>query len=420
MESLLLISVDTKEKTWLTDPPADNTMSGDREPAVSPDGTKVAFARGAMGNETLYVLQLGAGLQPVGAPRPVPGAGPARSPVWLPDGRQLIFTALKPGMSDVFALSWIDLDSGKPPRPLLSLGSNAAMPAVSRQGRLAYSIAEGEGVIWRQDLPRNGKTPPPPVKVKASAAFQAGAQYSPDGARIAFSWGRTGTREIWNCASDGLHCIQVTSFLNAGAEYPRWSPDGKRLLFRSMAEGDFCAYMVDATGGAPRLLTREKPHGGTPYWSHDGRWIYYSSRDTGAGQIWRIPAEGGTAVLITRNGGFMPVDSPDSKTLYYLKERRGTDDLFRSAADGSGETELVRGIAYVGFAVAADRIYYIHKPAIGPFEIREFVLATGSDSRVATIERQISVGLGLSPDGKSLLFSEWRGRGSLMLADNLH
>jgi Tol biopolymer transport system component len=116
----------------------------------------------------------------------------------------------------------------------------------------------------------------------------------------------------------------------------------------------------------------------------------------------------------------MPVDSPDSKTLYYLKERRGTDDLFRSAADGSGETELVRGIAYFGFAVAADRIYYIHKPAIGPFEIREFVLATGSDSRVATIDKPITGGLGLSPDGKSLLFSEWRTRGSLMLVDNLH
>src|SRR4051812_33134733 len=170
MESLLLISVDTGEKTCLTGPAADTMMSGDREPAVSPDGTEVAFARGAIGNETLYILQLGAGLQPVGAPRPVPGAGPARSPAWLPDGRQLIFT--KPGMSDVFGLSWIDLDSGKPPRDLQSLGSSASMPAVSRQGRLAYSIVEGEGVIWRQDLPRNGETPPPPVKVNASAAFQ--------------------------------------------------------------------------------------------------------------------------------------------------------------------------------------------------------------------------------------------------------
>ena len=210
LESLLLISVDTREKTWLTGPPAD-TISGDREPAVSPDGTKVAFARGALGAETLYILQLGAGLQPAGTPRPVPGAGPARSPAWLPDGRQLIFTTLKPGMIDGFALSWIDLDSGKPPRHLVSLGSNAAMPAVSRQGRLAYSIAAVEGIVWRQDIQRNGETPPPPVKVNAAAAFQAGAQYSPDGARIAFISERSGTREIWNCASDGLHCIQVTS-----------------------------------------------------------------------------------------------------------------------------------------------------------------------------------------------------------------
>jgi Tol biopolymer transport system component len=321
-------------------------------------------------------------------------------------------------MIDGTALSWIDLDSGKPPRPLLSLGSNAATPAVSRQGRLAYSIAEVEGIVWRQDIQGNGETPPPPVKVKAAAAFQMGAQYSPDGARVAFISARSGTREIWNCASDGLHCIQVTSLGHSSTAYPRWSPDGKRLLFESMAEGDGGAYMVDATGGAPRLLNREKPHGGTPYWSHDGRWIYYSSRDTGTRQIWRIPAEGGKAVLITRNGGYMPVDSPDSKTLYYTKAEPG-GKLFRSAADGSGEKELLRGSTW-GFAVAADRIYYLHQPAIGASEIRQFLFATGSDSRVATIDRQITVGLGLSPDGKSLLFSEVRARGSLMLVDNLH
>ena len=289
-DSLLLISVDTREKTWLTGPAAD-TISGDRDPAVSPDGTKVAFARGPLGAETLYILQLGAGLQPAGTPRPVPGAGPARNPAWLPDGRQLIFTTLKPGMIDGTALALIDLDSGKPPRPLLSLGSNAAMPSVSRQGRLAYSIAGGEGIVWRQDIQRIGEAPPPPVKVNAAAAFQMGAQYSPDGARIAFISERSGTREIWNCASDGAaRCIQVTSLkAHSSPQFPRWSPDGKRLLFQSRAEGEWGVYMVDAAGGAPQLLNREKPHGGTPYWSHDGRWIYYSWTDTGTRQSGEFP-----------------------------------------------------------------------------------------------------------------------------------
>jgi hypothetical protein len=63
----------------------------------------------------------------------------------------------------------------------------------------------------------------------------------------------------------------------------------------------------------------------------------------------------------------------------------------------------------VGFAVGANRIYYLHEPATGPIEIREFLLATSSDSRVATIDGQITGGLGLSPDGKTHLFSEVRG-----------
>ena len=418
-ESLLLVSVDTGEKTWLTGPPAD-TMSGDREPAVSPDGTKVAFARGALGAETLYILQLGAGLQPAGTPRPVPGAGPARSPAWLPDGRQLIFTTLKPGMIDGFALSWIDLDSGKPPRPLLSLGSNAAMPAVSRQGRLAYSIAEGEGIVWRQDIQRNGETPPPPVKVNAAAAFQMGAQYSPDGARIAFTSARSGTREIWNCASDGLHCIQVTSLNALQHGVPSLVARRQATPLRIYGGGR----LGRVYGGCDRRSPAAAQSGET------------TRRNSILVARWEVDllffeGHGSATNLENSRGGRQSGPDHAQRGIHagglarfedsvLPQGRTGTGDLFRSAADGSGETELVRGIAYVGFAVAADRIYYLHKPAIGPIEIREFLLATGSDSRVATIDRQITGGLGLSPDGKSLLFSEWRARGSLMLVDNLH
>jgi hypothetical protein len=122
---------------------------------------------------------------------------------------------------------------------------------------------------------------------------------------------------------------------------------------------------------------------------------------------------------VTRNGGFLPIDSPDSKTLYYLK---GNPDakLFRSAADGSGETELLSGVAYWSFAVAADRIYYLHKPSQGATEIRRFLLATGEDSLVAAIDKSLVTGLSISPDGKSLLFAELLRRGNVMLADGLY
>jgi WD40-like Beta Propeller Repeat len=147
-ERLLLVSVDTGEKTWLTGLATD-VMSGDREPAVSPDGSMVAFARRVLGNETLHVLPLATDLGPAGArgqSQPPARRGARRG--CPTDGRwSSQLTTLKTGVITGFALSWIDLDSGKPPRHLVALGSNATTPAVSRRGRLAYSTVSAEGNI---------------------------------------------------------------------------------------------------------------------------------------------------------------------------------------------------------------------------------------------------------------------------------
>jgi len=78
------------------------------------------------------------------------------------------------------------------------------------------------------------------------------------------------------------------------------------------------------------------------------------------------------------------------------------------------------GVAYWGFAVGADRIYYLHNASDGATEIRQFLLVTGKDSRIAAIGKPLTGGLSLSPDGKSLIYAEWRTRGTLMLAETVH
>jgi Tol biopolymer transport system component len=410
-EALLLVSIDTGQKTWLTSP-VEDVMSGDREPAVSPDGTKVAFARGALNSERLFIMPLTANLRPAGPPGPLDAAGLARGPAWMANSRELIFTTIDPEVITGFGLSWIDLTAGKQ-RHLVVLGANAATPAVSRRGTVAYSTSSAECALWQQEIPVPGEPTPPPVKVNSSSASQLGPEYSPDGSRVAFTSERSGTREIWNCAKDGSHCLQVTSMVSRRfADSPRWSPDGKQIAFGSLAGNIWNVYVVDANGGAPRELT----HGAYPYWSHDGKWIYYSSVDNGKRVIWKMPPSGGKATQVTRDRGRFVIDSPDSKSLYY------SDDyakLFRSDADGGGETELLNGLSWQSFAVAADRIYYIHEDAEGVNEIRRLLLSNGENSRVVRVDKPLTVGLSLSPDGKSLLFAEARRRANLMIAENL-
>ena len=61
---------------------------------------------------------------------------------------------------------------------------------------------------------------------------------------------------------------------------PRWSPDGKWLLFtRRSTSGDARIYVIPSTGGKPRLVRTNASSGA---WSPDGRRIAYSD---GKGRI---------------------------------------------------------------------------------------------------------------------------------------
>ena len=53
-------------------------------------------------------------------------------------------------------------------------------------------------------------------------------------------------------------------------------------------------------------------------------------------------------------------------------------------------------------------------------EIRQRILATGEDFRLVAVDKQLTSGLSVSPDGKSLIYAELRHRASVMLAENLY
>src|SRR5207237_1400286 len=138
------------------------------------------------------------------------------------------------------------------------------------------------------------------------------------GSRIAFMSHRSGHDEIWVCNGDGSNPAQLTSF-QSSSNTPRWFPDGRRIVFDSDKEGQKDIYLIDTDNPVPRRLTNDPSEDITPSVSQDGKWIYFSSRRTGRLEIWRVPAQGGEMVQITRNGGCVPLESPDGKVVYYQK-----------------------------------------------------------------------------------------------------
>jgi dipeptidyl aminopeptidase/acylaminoacyl peptidase len=117
----------------------------------------------------------------------------------------------------------------------------------------------------------------------------ADPQISPDGSRVAYV--RVSVNEkkegyqtqIWMVSTRGEPPVRLTGGPRDGA--PRWSPDGRRLIFtRSLDEGGQPQppqlYVLPASGGEAWPLTSLPKGAGAPAWSPDGRSIAFLSGTT--------------------------------------------------------------------------------------------------------------------------------------------
>jgi len=141
--------------------------------------------------------------------------------------------------------------------------------------------------------------------------------WSPDGRLIAFSSNRsqpdadaTYDINIWVVAADntdkGAHLTQVTT--NRGVDTtPSWSPDGKWITYVTQLEPRLFDYATrhiaisPATGGAAKVLTLTFDRmGSLPRFSPDGKSIYFIADDDGTQNLCLVPVAGGD---ITRSVG---------------------------------------------------------------------------------------------------------------------
>ncbi len=109
-------------------------------------------------------------------------------------------------------------------------------------------------------------------------------QISPDGTKVAFVVSGFGseekrTRHIWVYEKDKNASRQLTYSAKSESS-PRWSPDGKQLLFLSNRDGDEQqVYLLRMEGGEAGQLTKGKAGASEPAWSPDGKSIAYLAPD---------------------------------------------------------------------------------------------------------------------------------------------
>jgi dipeptidyl aminopeptidase/acylaminoacyl peptidase len=107
-------------------------------------------------------------------------------------------------------------------------------------------------------------------------------QISPDGKTVVYVVatadlaGNKSSSNLWLAPTDKGKPRQLTT-AKAKDHHPRWSPDGKRILFESTRSGASQLWVIDLRGGEARHLTAIASEASTGIWSPDGKWIAFVS-----------------------------------------------------------------------------------------------------------------------------------------------
>jgi serine/threonine protein kinase len=416
-DGLTLLSTESDETRILT-----SQSFGDYSPSVSPDGHSIAFTRSAgFSVSNIYLLDLTEDLKVKREPlRLTSLKGQSSGSAWAANGKAVIF-ALGNSAGTEWGL-WKVLTSGAEGPEKLPFDSGSAWhPAVSRSGnRLAYQREMYDGNIWRISLAAPGMARGISTRFIASTRDDSTAQYSPDGKRIAFESERNGVHSLWICDADGSNAVELFSPAHADAGSACWSPDGQSIAFTSNLRGNFSIYVIRPSGGKLIHLTKDSAaYEDTPSWSRDGKWVYFLSNRTGRDEVWRVSAGGGEAVQVTGNGGGPAFESPDGKSMYYIKGQ-WSGGLWKMPFNGGEETQILPSVVRRAFCLVKEGIYFIPEPGDDrKYSIQFLSFTTGKVKTVAPMLAPPTEGLSASPDGRFLLFSQADEAGSdLMLVEN--
>ncbi len=215
--------------------------TGMANPALAPDGQRVAMARSVLGNSDVWLLD----------PRRVlsrftfdPNID--STPVWTADGRRLVFRSNRNGVYDLFEKA---ANGAADEQPLLVTPESKTPQDVSADGRtLLYTVLTQKTKTDLWALPLGGDKKPFPVL--QSPFDEMDAQFSPDGRWIAYESNQSGKSEIFvRPFPQSRGQWQVST---VGGSQPRWRADGKELYYVA-SDGHLMATPIAPTADGQAL-----------------------------------------------------------------------------------------------------------------------------------------------------------------------
>jgi serine/threonine-protein kinase len=265
---------------------------------------------------------------------------------YLPTGH-LIYVSQGKLFAAPFDLQRFEL--GRQASPVLSdfattPGTGAVQLTFSRDGSFVYAPGTSDtgssSIFWMR---RDASTQPLRA---APATYRGGVRFSPDGGRLALSIVNQQS-DIWvyDWGRDVLS--RLTSHPSLDLD-PVWTPDGRRITFRSARNGVDNIYWQRADeAGEPQRLTESKIPQFPLAWHPSGKFLAFREygRETGS-DVWLLPLEGdeasgwkpGKAVAFLA-GPFNETDvafSPDGRWVAYESDESGERQVYVRPFSGPG------------------------------------------------------------------------------------
>ena len=261
----------------------------------SPDGTRLAFVLGnaafvyapyAIGN----IAPSSISIMSVSGDRPEPVTDAASlntSPVWMPDGRSLLFVSDRDGSRDLYrvGVGRAGRPTGAPER--LTTGLALHTIDLSRDGRvLLYTDFTYYANIWSLPIPSEGQGTSAGAQAVTSGHQRIeGMALSRDGRWLAFDTNRGGRQAIYRVSLSGGEPEPLSA--GSGDDFmPSWSPEGREIAYYGFREGRRQLFVMPVDGGAPSAVAPDSANQRFPDWAPDGRQLVFHSDRTGRFELY--------------------------------------------------------------------------------------------------------------------------------------
>ncbi len=328
--------------------------------------------------------------------------------------------------------------SAQAPRNAVTALPSLAEPGISPDGSTIAFVSGGD--IW-EVAARGGDA----RLLVSHPSTESRPLYSPDGKRLAFTSTRTGNGDVYLLTLATGDLVRLT-FDDAVEQVSGWSPDGKWIYFSTTSHeltGMLDVYRVAVDGGTPMPVAADRytteyfgvpsPVAGGPVAitaraNASSQWWRKGHSHLDESELWLVkPASGPGRTLpleyqqLTSGGAkdAWPMWSADAKTLFFMSDRSGAQNIWSTAAAPRGTAKAVTtfkdgrvlwpSISRDGRTIAFERDFGVWTVDTATNDAKPVSIALRGAPAAAAVEHRTFTDqireMALSPDGKKIAFA---------------